>query len=240
MKSLSESISYRRSVRLYKQDQEIDTQIVKKCIAQATLSPNSSNLQLWQFIHVTDPGVLKKMAVACMGQNAAKTAKQMVVIVTRKDWFREHAKLNKKFVMNGEEDYAKLDRRQKLAADYYGKLIPIIYSDWLFGLFGIVKYWAFQLIGLFRVSYRQTRRSDLRVIVHKTAALAAQTFMLSMASHSYDTCPMEGSDTLRIKKILGLPAAAEINMIISCGIRDKGGVYGSRYRVPFEKVYQHV
>ena len=38
--------------------------------------------------------------------------------------------------------------------------------------------------------------------------------MLAMASHGYDTCPMEGSDSLRIKKILNLPSGSEINMTI--------------------------
>jgi nitroreductase len=46
----------------------------------------------------------------------------------------------------------------------------------------------------------------------KSAALAAQNFMISMAA--VITCPMEGFDSLRVKKILNLPAAAEINMII--------------------------
>ena len=53
----------------------------------------------------------------------------------------------------------------------------------------------------------------------------------------YGTCPMEGSDTLRIKKILSLPRGAEITMVISCGIRDDKGIYDPRFRVPFEDVY---
>ena len=31
--------------------------------------------------------------------------------------------------------------------------------------------------------------------------------------------------------------AAEITMIVSCGIRDEAGVYGERFRVPFKEVY---
>jgi nitroreductase len=34
----------------------------------------------------------------------------------------------------------------------------------------------------------------------KSAALAAQNFMISMAAVNYDTCPMEGFDSLRVKK----------------------------------------
>ena len=69
--------------------------------------------------------------------------------------------------------------------------------------------------------YREVTSSDLRVVVHKSAALAAQNFMLSMSSSGYDTCPMEGFDSVRVKKILNLPSSAEINMIIGCGIRSK-------------------
>jgi nitroreductase len=36
-------------------------------------------------------------------------------------------------------------------------------------------------------------------IVAQSAALAAQNFMISMAAVNYDTCPMEGFDSLRVK-----------------------------------------
>ena len=77
----------------------------------------------------------------------------------------------------------------------------------------------------------------MRVVAHKSSALAAQNFMLSMTSKGYDTCPMEGFDSLRVKKILSLPRKSEINMIISCGIKDENGVYGDQIRVPFEEIY---
>jgi nitroreductase len=55
-----------------------------------------------------------------------------------------------------------------------------------------------------------------------------------------DTCPMEGFDSKRVKKILGLPKSAEISMIIGCGYRDNNGIYGPRFRVPFEEVYRAI
>ena len=58
-----------------------------------------------------------------------------------------------------------------------------------------------------------------------------------MASFGYDTCPMEGFDSKKIKEILKLPKKSEINMVISCGIRTKKGIYGKRFRVPLESVY---
>jgi len=40
-----------------------------------------------------------------------------------------------------------------------------------------------------------------------------------------------------VKKTLNLPKAAEISMIIGCGIRTNKGVYGPRFRIPFDEVY---
>jgi nitroreductase len=60
--------------------------------------------------------------------------------------------------------------------------------------------------------------------------------MLSIAAEGYHSCPMEGFDEIRVKKLLGLPATAEINMIISVGRGTEAGVWGPRFRVPFDEV----
>ena len=240
-KTVSEAIAYRRSVRIYK-DEAIDSAKVKDCLMNASLAPNSSNLQLWNFYHITDKEVLNKMTIACLGQNAAKTAQQLVVIVARKDLWRKRAAANLDYI-NQNADPTQMTESElkgfKMAQTYFGKLIPAIYTDFL-GILGILKYVIFQIVGLFKPTYRQARLSDTRIVAHKSAALAAQNFMISMAAIGYDTCPMEGSDTLRVKKILGLPRGAEINMVIGCGIRDAKGVYGEQFRVPFEEVYKEL
>lgn len=240
-KTVTEAIEYRRSCRVYK-DESIDSEKVKKCIKNATLAPTSSNLQLWEFFHVSDKETLKRLAEACFDQNAATTAQQMVVVVARKDLWRERCKSNIDF-LNTSFDKPNLDKRlkkrKKMALNYYQKIMPITYFD-VFGIFGYLKYVVFQIIGLFRPIYRQARHSDMRIVAHKSAGLAAQNFMISMAAINYDTCPMEGSDTLRVKRILKLPRQSEINMIIGCGIRDDKGIYGPRFRVPFDDVYTAV
>ena len=240
-KTVSEAIAYRRSVRVYK-DTPIDSDLVKNCLKNAAIAPTSSNLQLWEFYHVTDNTILDKLTFACFNQSAAKTAQQLVVIVTRKDLWKKRANANIDF-LNEAFDKPNLEerlvKRKKMASNYYKKLIPTLYSDF-FGILGFVKYLIFQVVGLFRPIYRQTRLSDMRIVAHKSAGLAAQNFMISMAEIGYDTCPMEGSDTLRVKQILDLPRGSEINMIIGCGIRDDAGVYGPRFRVPFNEVYKIV
>lgn len=235
-----EALNFRRSVRVYDKDKEINSEIVKKCIQQATLAPNSSNMQLWEFHHITSKEILEKIAIACFNQSAAKTAKQLVVVVVRKDLWKQRAKANLSNLneLYGAKPKSERSSREKFATNYYKKVMPFVYSEFL-GIFGIIKYCFSWISGLFKPTYRQLRKSDMRIVAHKSAGLAAQTFMLSMAAEKYDTCPMEGIDTLRIKKILNLPFSSEINMVISCGIRKPEGVYGERYRVPFETVYKH-
>ncbi|OAB30364.1 Nitroreductase [Flavobacterium fryxellicola] len=236
-KSVSEAIKYRRSVRVFK-NEAIDVQKVKDCIQLAALAPTSSNMQLWEFYHVVSPDRIEQIAKASFDQNAAKTAQQLVIVVTRKDLWRKRVKSNIEYLKTqyGNKAEADYSKREKFALNYYQKIVPALYFDF-FGIIGMIKFLAFQIIGIFKPIYRQARQSDMRIVAHKSAGLAAQNFMISMAAINYDTCPMEGFDSLIIKKILHLPASAEINMIVGCGIRATNGIYGERFRIPFEETY---
>jgi nitroreductase len=124
----------------------------------------------------------------------------------------------------------------KRGLDYYKKLMPIIYRHDPFGfntLFrkGIVFYKGFK-----KSFMRFESHADQRVMLHKSCALAAQTFMLGMASEGFDTCPMEGFDAKRVKKHLNLPKDAEITMIVAVGKGTEKGIHSERMRVPLEEV----
>lgn len=239
--TFEEIVHYRRSVRKYK-DQPIDPERVQKCLELAVLAPTSSNMQLWEFYHITDSGILRQLSHACMDQTAASTAPQMVVFVTRRDLFRKRARAVAKLQIENvlrnspPEKQAKRVRRFEL---YYGRVMPFLYGRF-FGLLGLLRKLVAHSIGLFRPMTRFVSEAEVRVVVHKTCALAAQTFMLAMAAEGYDTCAMEGLDGRRVKRILKLPRRAEVNMIVSCGLRDDGGVWGDRTRIPFEEVYKRV
>jgi len=239
-RTVTEAIEYRRSVRIFKKE-GIDSDKVKKCIINATLAPNSSNLQTWEFYHVTNKTVLNSITKACFNQNAAKTANQIVVFVVLKDLWRKGAKANIDFLNSvfDKKMGKNTEKNRKMALKYYKVAIPIMYTSF-FGILGLLRYIFFQTVGIFRPIFREVRLSDIRIVSHKSTALAAQNFMISMTEIGYDTCPMEGSDTSRIKKILNLPSSAEINMVIGCGIRDEKGIYTERYRIPFEEVYKEI
>jgi len=236
-----EIINYRRSVRHYN-DLPIDSEKVKHCIELATLAPNSSNMQLWEFYHITNPEILKELSIACLNQKAATTAQQMVVFVTRQDFHRKRAKEmmdleSQNIIKNSPKE--KHEKRIKSWKLYYGTVMPFLYSRFI-GILGMVRKILVNIVGIFRTITYQVSENDMRVVVHKTCALAAQTFMLAMASESYDTCPMEGFDGRKVKSILKLPLGAEINMIVSCGIRDEKGVWGERMRISFDEVYKRI
>ncbi|MDA8595914.1 nitroreductase family protein [Flavobacteriaceae bacterium] len=237
---LTEVIHKRRAMRVYKENAPINTETVKQCIEKATLAPSSSNLQLWEFYHVTNPEKLNELRTYCFNQVTAKTAQQMVVVVTRKDLWKRRCRSNASFLEElydkNPKDYTK---REKFTLNYFRKLLPITYGDF-FRIFGYLKYTFFSLLGLFRPVYRELTHNDIRVVAHKSTALAAQTFMLAMVEAGYDTCPMEGIDSRRVKGLLHLPYGAEINMVISCGIGTENGSLRPRFRVPFEEVYKEV
>ena len=239
--TLEEIIHFRRSVRHYK-DTPLDTEKVKHCLELATLAPNSSNMQLWEFYHITDPEIRQELAVACLNQTTATTAQQLVVFVTRRDLFRRRAKQLFELESQNILKNSPIERQEKRIKDrklYYGTVMPFLYSRFL-GILGIFRKILVNIIGLFRTITYQVSENDVRVVVHKSCALAVQTFMLAMANEKYDTCPMEGFDSRKVKSILKLPMGAEVNMIISCGIREDRGVWGDRMRVPFDEVYKKV
>ncbi len=240
---LKQVLHFRRSVRVYDKEQAIDTEKVKHCLELATLAPNSSNMQLWEFYHITQDTLMAEISEACLNQSATSTASQLVVFVTRQDLHKKRAQFVLDFEKENIKKYSPEDRQEKRINDrkmYYGKIMPFLYTRF-FGIVGAVRLLITRTVGLFRPIVRQVSENDMRVVVHKSCALAAQTFMIAMANEGYDTCPLEGFDSKRIKKALNLPYSAEINMVISCGIR-KGneGIWGERCRVPFEEVYHKI
>lgn len=229
----SEIVAARRSVRIFDQDIAFDHEVVRKCLELSTLAPNSSNLQLWEFYRVPETSDLKApLAEICMRQSAAKTARELVVVVARRDNWKKRAKSNLEHVKKAFKD--KTGRKEKQVLSYYGKLIPRLYSK--FPLWSLGKRMIAWFVGLKRPMVREVSETDVRISVHKSVALAAMTFMYAMKSKGYDTCPLEGFDSKRVKKLLDLPASAEISMIIACGKGKPEGVYGERFRVPSEEV----
>ena len=232
--SFEEIIQKRRSNRKFDPNVEVPDEVIKKSLERCILSPNSSNMQLWEFYWIKDPALQKDFHAYCLNQNAARSAKQLVVFVTRQDHWRKRVQWHLDLIKKGITGETTPNQDKLLT--YYGKLMPLAYGTDQFGFLSAIRRILSGLIGAFRPMTRMKGRADQRITVHKSCALAAQTFMLSIAAEGFESCPMEGFDQVRVKKQLNLPSGAEINMIISVGKGTEEGVWGPRFRVPYEDV----
>ncbi len=223
-KEYKKLVESRRSVRAYK-DEPLDPKKLKECIELALLAPTSSNLQCWEFYWVRDENKKEKLKEYCLNQSAARTAQELIVCIARIDTWRKHR--NK--ILNDLSDNSEAPRS---AIAYYKKIVPLVYTQGIFNIIGFIKKIVIFFIGIVRPIPREpVSKSDMRVWAHKTTALACENLMLALRAYGYDSCPMEGMDSKRIRKMLNLPRSAEVSMVISAGKRADNGVYGKRFRL---------
>jgi len=191
--NFDEIIYYRRSVKHFN-DTSIDSETVRNCLSNAILAPNTSNMQLWIFYHITNPEILKILSAACLNQQAATTVQQLIVFETRQDLYIKRAikmfELETHNILKNcpKEKHEKRIKQWKL---YYGTIMPFLYFRFL-GIIGFFRQILVIMVGLFMSITYQVSECYMRVVVYKSCALVAQTFMLVMINERYDTCPMEG------------------------------------------------
>ena len=220
-------IEKRRSVRKFS-NKKIPNEVIGKALKAALLAANSSNLQPWEFYWVKDRNNKDDLIKACFSQNAAKTAQELIVAVSRIDTWKR----NKNLILKNYKEKGKL---LPIVEKYYKKVIPISYVHDGIGILGIVKKimsFFIGIVGLFRpVPRGPIFRHDVFEIVTKTTALACQNFMMALVAQGYDSCPMEGFDEKRVKKILDLNKNTHVVMVLGVGKADPKGVYGDRFRI---------
>jgi nitroreductase len=223
-----DAVSRRRSIRNYS-DRPVPPDVIQKAIDAALLAPNSSNMQTWDIYWVRSPEKKRALAVACMDQGAARTAQELLVVTANPAKWRAMRDANLAHVRT-------MNRQDMI--DYYSKLMPFLYGyQWLAPL----KWILFNVMGVFRpvprevVSWRDRRETAV-----KSAALACENFMLAIAAQGFDTCPMEGLDSSRVRRVIGFPRSATVVMAISVGERTDRGIWGERFRVPREQTVHEI
>ncbi|MGK5088483.1 nitroreductase family protein [Bdellovibrionota bacterium FG-2] len=217
----------RRSVRVYTKD-SVPENVMRECLELGLLSPNSSNLQPWEFYWVRSPEKKKLIVEACLSQPAAATAQELVVCVARTKTWKQNAKL---MIQAFDQAQAQGQTIPESVRSYYGKLVPLAYSQGYLGLWGALKSLIVKIRGLTKATPREpTSLSEMKIWASKTTALAAQTLMLAFRAYGFDTCPMEGLDSTYVKKALGLSKDAMVVMVLSVGKRAPNGIYGPRVR----------
>ncbi|MNT07879.1 putative NAD(P)H nitroreductase MhqN [compost metagenome] len=124
---------------------------------------------------------------------------------------------------------------------YYQKIVPLAYTVGPFGILGFFKKIVLFARGLFMPTPREcTSQEDVNIWAVKSTALACENIMLTARALGFDSCPMEGMDSRRVRKILNLPSDALIVMGIALGERSPEGVYGPRFRFSKERFIKKV
>ncbi|MCD6061271.1 MAG: nitroreductase family protein [Moraxellaceae bacterium] len=212
----------RRSVRRF-DDTPLPDAVLDDCLDMALLAPNSSNLQPWEFHVVRTPELKRKLAAACLNQNAAKTAQALVVMVARTDTWPAHCELML-------ENWPDADI-PPIVRNYYSRVARLHYRQGPLNLLGWTKRAIAAVAGLRRpVPRGPFSHADMKVWAAKTVALAAENFMLALRAHGFDSCPMEGFDETRVRRLLKLPSDGFVVMVVGCGKRARDGVYHARIR----------
>lgn len=225
-------IHSRRSVRRFT-DEQIPEDVVNDCLDMALLAPNSSNLQPWDFYRIVDPDKKSAMGPACLNQNAAKTAAELILVCGRtRSWKKHSAEML---------DYWPEETVPRIVEQYYKVGAKVHYGNLPLDPFGKVKKLIRNVAGIAAPAPRwPNNTADMQLWAAKTASLAAENLMLAFRAHGFDTCPMEGYDDARVRKIVKLPRDAFIVMIIAAGRRAENGVYHRRFRFERERFVHEV
>ena len=227
-----EIVQARRSVRKFT-GTAVPREVLDRCLDAALLSPNSSNLQPWEFWVIENPDLRKQLVPVCLNQNAAKTSGAMIAVLGRRNTWMGHAQAILADYPGGQAP--------AIMRTYYESHAPFVYGQRPYFLKSILKRLVFTLRGLRTPIARQpVTVAEQKTWITKTCALACQTFMLAAKAQGYDTCPMEGFDEKRATRLLKLPTDAFIVMFIAVGQQGPKGVYGERYRVPREHVVRYL
>ena len=105
-------INRRRSNRRFDDAIAVPDAVIEKAIEHAILAPNSSNMQLWEFHWIHDKKLIQEFVPLCLGQNAASSAKELVVFVTRRDLYKRRARWNKDQILKhlGDREPNKIEK----------------------------------------------------------------------------------------------------------------------------------
>ena len=230
-----QALNARRAIREY-DGKSIPEEVMRDCLHDAILAPSSSNLQTYELYWVRDTEKKESVAKACLSQPAAITAGELVVVIARGDLWQ----CNLKKLLN----IMTHDGAKPLAApmeDYYNRIVPLLMKNDIFGLNNLIRRMIYWYKGRHEPFIRTpVNQGDHRIYAHVQASLAAQTLLLSLAAHGYESCPIGGMDKLAIQKILMLPPQAEVSMVIAAGRGKPEGLYGPRVRLPEQDLIKEI
>ncbi|MFT3711147.1 MAG: nitroreductase family protein [Archangium sp.] len=217
----------RRSIRDF-DGRPIDEAALREVLAEGLKAPSSGNLQPYTIHWVRNPQLKTRVADACEGQRAARSASALLVLVSSVETARKTVAAQREWVEHSGElsDASKAYHRKQL--DKFGKFL---------------RFAPMAMLGLFRVllSFFVPARALVPIgragIAHwatRSTLYAAQQVMTAATARGFDTCPMEGFDPGRVAKLLELPRGSVVPLVIAVGHRTSDAHLEPQWRRAFD------
>jgi len=215
-------VEARRSARSFLPE-PIPESVLAACFDVAIRAPSSHNLEIWRFLDVRHPQTRAALNHLCLDQPQACEAANLVVAVARPDLWRLGAeRILARLHADAHEGSADADYRAWLPRlrKKYEIMVPLLFADGPLHVLAPLKASVLWAIGQFRPMMRGPfGRSEQQMWAIKTTALACENFMLALTAAGYDSCPLEGFDEPRVKRLFALPNEARVVMVIAAGRR---------------------
>jgi nitroreductase len=210
----------RRSVRTFRPD-PLPEGMIERLLDAARWAPSGYNLQPTHFYVVTDPALKPALRVACMDQRQIEEAPATILFLGD----RRVVANNFREMIRTEEELGALHPKYRASLEKY---VPLAFDT---GPLGIGWLWKATLPSVRRMAFPTPELPAIhrRFWLAKQVSLAAMVFMLAATAAGLGTCPMEGFDEARVKKVLGIPAHMLVVMVVPLGYSADGELRRSRF-----------
>jgi nitroreductase len=215
----------RRAVRTFKAD-PLPEGMLDRLLDAARWAPSGYNLQPTHFLAVTDPALKAPLRTACMDQKQIEQAPATVLFLGD----RRVATNNFQMMLEHEQQAGSLHPKYKASLE---KFVPLAFHT---GPVGFGWFWKATLPPVRRLGAPTPELPAIhrRYWLAKQVSLSAMVFMLAATAAGLGTCPMEGFDEGRVKRLLKIPSHMIVVMVVPVGYSADGPQ--ARTRLPLSKL----
>lgn len=230
MSEILEALFRRRAVKAF-EPVEIPQALREQVLDAARHAPSSFNSQPYRLFWVESSTRKVTAAKLCMGQMPAETASALVVAVADIGSLAATSRAQLEWMRKSGFSYDKVRDYERTA-----EIGRILFMPGPFGIFAAVKWAIFRLVNLWKtIGMPPLFRQDLLKWATKSTSLACENLMIAAEALGLNTCPMEGFDSRRLSKFLGLSARHhEIVMVIAIGKKSPAYVGPPQWRRPLD------
>ncbi len=203
-----ELVRSRRAVRHFVAD-PIPEGVLERLLDASRWAPSGFNLQPTHWVVVDDPDLKDRLASACFNQPQIREAPATVVFVGDRDVAANHLE----DVLSMELEARSIDARY---AGIARRLVDQSFNTGPLGL-GWLARAVLDPLRRFRRPVAEAPAVQRRFWLVKQVMLAVMNFMLAARAAGLDTCPMEGFDEVRVRRILGIPNRYLVALVVPVG-----------------------